>query len=174
MNEIAWCKPESDEYAEYYEPYMQLVGESDLLVALDDQIAEFNGTLDISESEAEVSHEPYTWTIKQVVGHLIDNERVFAYRAMRFAVADPIELPGYEQDDYVANSDYQTVTLQQLKDEFVQLRKSNLLMLRRIRPAAWNNRGTSDGREMTVRAIACLLVGHVRHHLQIVGDRLAS
>ena len=174
MTTIAQRKPAVDEYEAYYQPYMDLVTESDLLIALESQIAEVTETLNLDESAASTIHDPYSWTIKQVVGHMIDNERVFAYRAMRFAVADSTDLPGYDQDDYVAESDYESVSLEALTQELVRLRKSNLMMLRRIQPESWSFRGRCDGREITVRAIACLLVGHVRHHLQIIERRLGG
>ena len=172
MTEIAWGRPTTHEYPKYYEPYMKLVSETDLLLGLRDQIAEISDVLDVEESQAEVLHPPYTWTIKQVVGHMIDNERIFAYRATRISVGDPTDLPGYEQDDYVARSDYQSVTLKELVEELLLLRRSNLMMLERVKSEAWDLRGTCDGNELTVRAIACLLIGHVRHHLQIIGRRL--
>jgi len=174
MSLLAWCRPESTEYLPYYEPYLSLVGETDMLEGMETQARELREILDsIPEPEAQQIHSPYTWTIKQVIGHVIDNERVFAYRAMRFAVGDSTDLPGYEQDDYIANGDFENVTLAELVDELSALRVANLAMFRRFKPSAWSNSGTADGKEITVRAIACLQIGHMRHHLNIIKKRVA-
>jgi len=175
MNSVlALKKPDSSEYDPYYEPYMSLVTESDVIQAMHGQIAEFDSLLAIEDERATVVDAPYSWTIKQVVGHVIDNERVFGYRAARFAAGDTTNLAGYEQNDFVANMDYQSPRLQELVDELRHVRKANLLMFQRFSPEAWDFRGQSDGKSLTVRAIACLQVAHLRHHLNIVKQRLVD
>ena len=167
------ASPAPSEYDPYYEPYLSLVTEPDVLGALDDQLAEVDRVLGgVPEAEADAVHEPYTWTVKQVVGHCIDNERVFGYRAARYAAGDATPLPGYDQDAYVAGSDYAAPTLADLVAELGDLRRGNARMLRRLPAAAWHRRGPADGRDMSVRAVAHLLVGHLRHHLNILAKRL--
>ncbi len=162
------------EYQPYYEPYIGLVTETDILEALKTQLDELTGVLStLSADLANQIHPPYTWSIKQVIGHCIDNERVFGYRASRFASGDQTELPGYEQDEYVANMDYESCNLEQLLDEFVSLRHSNRLFLERMSNSCWDKTGTCDGKKISVRAIAFLLVGHLRHHLNIIRKRLS-
>ena len=163
------------EYQPYYEPYIGLVNETDILDALHSQPEELNGVLmGLSNEQACKLHAPYTWSIKQVLGHCIDNERVFGYRVSRFASGDETELPGYEQNEYVANMDYENCSLSKLQDEFIALRNSNQLFLSRLADGCWDRSGTCDGKRITVRAIAFLLVGHLRHHLNIVQKRLTS
>ena len=166
--------PDRSEYAEYYGTYIDRVPDGNITEYLDSQIAEFRKVLDsIDESTASVLHEPYTWTIKQVVGHLIDAERVFGYRALRFASGDTRPIIGMEQNPWVDNSDYNTPTLAQLTEELEHSRRANLCFFRRIKPEAWDRKAAADGNDMTVRALAYCLVGHIIHHLEIIKSRVA-
>ncbi len=168
-------RPANDEYREYYGTYINRVPDGDLLMLLDTQVGELHEVLDpVTERQATTIHEPYAWTIKQVVGHLIDCERVFGNRIHRFASGDFQPVPGIDQDLYVANNDYQTPTLASLVKEMECCRNANVLMLQRIHSEAWDNRGTADGNSVSVRALAWILAGHVIHHLEIVRGRLAD
>ena len=167
-------RPSAAEYAEYYGLYIKRVPDGDILTLLENQIAEFTGALSaVTEAQAGVLHTPYTWTIKQVVGHLIDVEKVFGYRAHRFACNDLRPIIGMEQNDFVDNLDYKSTPLSDLVIELKCSRRSNLYFLKRIPPTAWSRTGTADGKTMSVRAIAYCLVGHVTHHLEIIEKRLA-
>ena len=166
--------PTTDEYFSYYGTYVNQVPAGDIRTLMETQVhevREFFGQL--SEAEASVLHAPYTWTIKQVVGHLIDTERIFAERLHHFAMRDPQPLPGMEQNDYVNAADYISPTLTALVEELLHLRQANSLLLRRLTPEAWQNRGTASGHSVTVRALAYMLVGHIYHHLHIVRQRVA-
>lgn len=166
-------RPNADEYYSYYETYVRLVGETDLLQQAADQIGELTELFaGVSEADAMVVHPPYTWTIKQVVGHLIDAERIFSDRLHRFASGDLQELPGMEQDPYVANQDYQTPALRALLEELLLCRRANLLLMKRLLPHAWDQRGVASGHPVTVRALAWIMVGHITYHLRIVRQRL--
>ena len=168
-------RPDKSEYAEYYGNYINLVSDAEILNQLASQIGEFRNVLDsISEDQASVLHEPYTWTIKQVVGHLIDVEKVFGYRALRFGSGDVRPILGMEQDSWVDYTDYETPTLEALVEELEYSRKANLCFFKRLKPEAWNSQGTADGNEITVRALAYILVGHIIHHLDIVKQRVAN
>jgi hypothetical protein len=170
---IVSCKPSPQEYPEPYAGYVDLVDEVDMLAALDTQIDETRSVIaTISEVVANEVHAPYTWSIKQVIGHCIDAERVFAYRALRFAVNDPAELPGFDENFYVAESDYTQVTLDRLLEELLMLRSANLAMFRRFKPESWSNMGTASGNQVSVRALSAILVGHLRHHLDIIRKRV--
>ena len=168
-------RPEPSEYEPYYQQYIDLAVETDILQALENQLAEVKNILS-GQPEAIFNelHDPYTWTIKQALGHVIDNERVFGYRAARIAAADSTPLPGYDQDLFVEETDYSKVTVEQLVDELEYLRKSNIALYKRIHPDHWDRSGTTDGKSVTVRAICFLLVGHVRHHTNIFRQRLAK
>ncbi len=170
---IAWCQPEPTEYDSAFSNYILLVDETDMLAGLDTQIDELRSVLgSINETVGNAIHQPYTWTIKQVVGHSIDVERIFAYRACRFAVGDLTELAGFDENLYVANSDFSTVTLEKLTEELVNLRGVNIAMFRRFKSEAWSNSGTAGEKLMTVRAVSALLIGHLRHHLDIIRKRV--
>lgn len=166
-------RPTAQEYAPYYAQYIDLVPEGDVCDLMKQQIVEFEGVLSaIPEEQANVLHEPYTWTIKQAVGHLIDVEKMFGNRAHRFACNDLRPVLGMEHDDYVNNLNYTDPSLSELTVELKCTRRSNLLFLKRIPAPAWNRTGTADGKTMSVRAIAYVLVGHITHHLEIFKERV--
>ena len=166
-------RPSRAEYAEYYGLYIDRVPNGDILELLENQIAEFAGVLsDVSEEQAGILHGTYTWTIKQVVGHLIDVEKVFGYRAHRFACNDLRPILGMEQNDFVDSLDYTSALISDMVVELKCSRRSNCYFLKRIPDNAWSRTGTADGNVMSVRAIAFILVGHVIHHLEIIKKRL--
>jgi DinB superfamily len=168
-------RPSNDEAFEYYFTYIRLVLPGNIIELAKKQIDELQVLFrDVPEAVAMKLHAPYTWTIKQVVGHMIDAERIFADRLHRFACGDFQPLPGMEQEPYVANCDYESPSLASLVDELCLCRQANVLLLRRLRPEVWSNRGIASGNPVTVRALACILVGHVNYHLEIVRKRLHS
>lgn len=166
-------RPAPQEYDPYYGRYVDLVPEGDVCDLLKQQIAEFEGVLGaIPEEQSTVLHPPYTWTIRQAVGHLIDVEKMFGNRAHRFACNDVRPMLGMEQNDYVDNLDYNEPTLADLAIELKCTRRSNLLFLKRIPRPAWDRTGTVDSNPISVRAIAYTLAGHVTHHLEIIKRRV--
>ena len=166
-------RPESGEYLAYFDTYISLVQETDILAALDDQIPVIQRLVDrIPSSQLDQLHDPYTWTIPQVIGHCIDTERIFGCRICRFAAGDATPLPGFDQDQYVADTDYQSAAFPDLINELIANRQANLLMLRRQDESSWLRAGVADGKNMTVRAAAYVLVGHIRHHLKIIAKRI--
>ena len=174
MSNCVIGRPAESEYHEYYGPYVDCVPDGDLLELLENQIADLKGLLKpVSEEEAAKLHEPYTWTIKQVAGHLIDSEKLFGWRAHRFGVGDETPVPGMEQNPYVEGMDYTTVSLTDLVDEWELARRSNLCFFRRLSGQAWGNVGTASDNPITVRALAYLLVGHIVHHAKILENRIA-
>jgi hypothetical protein len=114
---------------------------------------------------------PGKWSVKEVLGHIIDTERIFAYRALRVARADQTPLPSFEQDDYVAASEVEGCDWIELLDEFEHVRESSILLLRHLPEASWLRTGTASGAPITVRALAYIMVGHVEHHLEILRQR---
>ena len=172
MNDNALRHPQPDEYHEYYAGYIACVPEGDLFDQLTRQIEYFQNRLQrISNEDASVLHSPYTWTIKQVIGHLIDAEKLFGWRAHRFGCGDETPLPGMDQNPYIEAMDYNTPTVRQLADELELVRRSNLSFLCRLPTEAWDRSGIAAGNSMTVRALAYVLVGHINHHMQIVEQR---
>jgi hypothetical protein len=165
-------KPGSDEYAPYYEKYIALLPATDVITTLSTQMASTRALLDsIDEAKAGYRYAADKWSIKELVGHLIDGERVFAYRAMRFARNDQTSLHGFEQDDYVLNGDFDGRTLADLAAEFEHLRRSNILFFQGLSDEAWTRRGTANDTPVSVRAIAHIIAGHEVHHLDILKTR---
>jgi hypothetical protein len=166
-------RPTSTEHAPYYSKYVALVPEDDVLTVLKAQAADANALLrSIPEAQAVILHPPYTWTVKQVVGHLIDGERIFAYRALRFARGDATPLPGFEENEYARTGEFERVPLKNLADEFDTVRQSTLSLFRNLADAAWTRTGEANGQRVSVRALAFIMAGHVRHHLGIVRQRV--
>jgi hypothetical protein len=167
-------RPEKSEYFEFYDTYVQHVPEGDLLANASSQVKELREFFaSVPELHSNVLHAPYTWTIKQVVGHIIDTERIFANRFHRFACGDFQPESGMDQDIYIANSDYEAPTLASLVDEWQHLRQANVLLMKRTAPAAWDNVGVASEHNVSVRALGYMLIGHVAYHMKIVRSRLA-
>ena len=166
--------PTPAEYAPYYGKYMVLVPDGDIVGAMDAQLKEM---LDyfrpVADAQASVPHPPYTWTIKEVVGHINDCERVFGYRALRFARGDRTPLPGFDENAYAPEGQFNRLRLPDLVSELEGLRRSHIAMFRNLPEAAWSRVGEANGNPVSVKAIAYILVGHVRHHMAIVRKRLA-
>lgn len=167
--------PLPDEAFEFYATYIRLVPDGDLFESATGQIRELTNLLDIiNDTIASHVHAPYAWTIKQVVGHMIDTERIFANRLHRFACGDLQPLPGMEQEPYVSNCDYESPRFDVLIDELCCLRRANIHLMRRLKPNQWNHRGVASGHPVTVRALAYMLVGHLTYHLQIIYKRIQT
>jgi hypothetical protein len=114
------------------------------------------------------------WTIREVVGHLIDGERVFGYRALCIARGETQNLPGFEQDDYLRTSPYNHIELEDLLSELRLVRLSNIAMFRNLDEEAWNRVGIANNSEVTVRALAFIMAGHLRHHMNVLRERYLS
>src|SRR5215210_5029108 len=146
------AKPEADEYAPYYGKYVSLIDDDDVVAALEGQL---NATVaclrGLSEEQGNHRYEPGKWSVKELVGHIIDAERIFAYRALRIARGDQTPLPGFEQDGYIANADFNAATLADLKTEFELVRRSNLAMFKHLSDEAWLRRGTASDNPISVR-----------------------
>ncbi|MBO0699023.1 MAG: DinB family protein [Zavarzinella sp.] len=167
------ARPDPSEYAPYYAKYIDLVPEEDVLGALEAQLAETLAVLrPAPESQGNVRHPPYTWTVKEVVGHLTDTERVMGYRALRFARADATPLPGFDEEKYAPAGEFDRIPLRDLVAEFEAVRRSHLYLFRHLPAAAWDRGGKANDNPVTVRALAYIIAGHGRHHSAILRKRL--
>jgi hypothetical protein len=167
-------RPDTSEYADYYGRYVALATEDEILPVLRAQLVhEFAPLKAVPEAEFSRRHPPYTWSIKQVIGHLVDAERIFGYRALRFARGDTSPLPGFDENPYVEHGEFDRRSPADLLDEFEIVRHSHLFLFASLTADAWNRRGIASGNEVSVRALAYIMVGHVRHHLAIVRKRLS-
>lgn len=172
MAELNTRKPEPTEYAPYYGKYIDLVAGDNIVATLKNQLDATRALLgSISEEQAGFRYAPDKWSIKQLVGHLIDTERIFAYRALRFARNDSTPLNGFEQDDYVANAPFDKCALSELASEFVHVRRATVSLLEHLSEEDWKRKGSANDSEVSVRALAHIIAGHELHHMGIVRSR---
>ena len=168
--------PTPDEYAEFYAGYIQYATQrSDVLAALAQQIDEINSALgNLSDDQALFRDAPQEWSIKEVVGHLNDSERVFAYRLLRVSRNDPTPLPGFEQDDYVREAGFDRHPIKDLIHEFEHLRRANILAINNMTDESTLRRGTASGYTISARALIYIMVGHVEHHMASLHEKYLS
>ncbi len=165
-------RPEKNEYAEYYERYISLVEETDIVAALERQQFELLEVFkEIDEEKSFHAYAEGKWTIKELLGHITDTERIFAYRALRISRADETPIEGFEQDGYTENSNAYNTKLPDLISEFLYSRKANVILFQNLTNRAWLRTGTASDATVSVRALAFMMVGHVRHHLNILRER---
>jgi hypothetical protein len=163
--------PASSEYAPFYAGYVARVTD-DPLVALEGQGRATQGLLGaLSEAQAGHRYADGKWTVRDVVGHLVDTERVMSYRALRIARGDATPLEGFEQDDYVLAAHADRRKLNALLSELAAVRASSVTLFRGIEEEAWRRVGTANGVPVSARALAHIIVGHERHHVEILRTR---
>ena len=165
-------RPEANEYAEYYGKYIAKVPGADVVGVLESQRLQmlqlFAGR---SERDGNFRYAPDKWTIKEVLGHVTDAERIFTCRALRIARGDQTPLPGFEQDDFVKNGGFGTRTLADIVEEFGAVRGASIALFRSLDDAAWSKRGLASQKEVTVRALGFITAGHQIHHRVILEER---
>jgi DinB superfamily len=172
MSASPTTRPESGEYPPYTIAYISLVPDGDIVATLGKQLDDTLALIrSIPESRGDFRYAEGKWSIKEVIGHVIDGERVFAYRALRFARGDETPLSGFEQDDYVRTGGFDKRTLSDLADEYEHVRRSSISLFSNLDEDAWSRRGTANNNEASVRALAFIIAGHERHHVQILRTR---
>jgi len=165
-------RPTVTEYAQYYETYVGHVSENDILAVLRSELDDLDVLLDrVPPDQETYAYAEGKWTIRQVIGHLIDGERVFGYRALCIARGEKQNLPGFEQDDYLQTSPYNHIALEDLLSEMRLVRLSNLAMFRSLDEEAWSRVGLANNNEVSVRALAYIMAGHTRHHMKVLKQR---
>ncbi len=165
-------RPQPNEYAAFYETYVSLVPGTDIFGVLEAQGMLMTQLLGArSEREGNFRYAPDKWTLKEVVGHVTDTERIFAYRALRISRNDKTPMEGFEQDDYVKNGGFNDRTLVDLAGEFSQVRSATLSLFLGLGGDAWQRRGVANKNEVTVRALAFIIAGHELHHRRILEEK---
>lgn len=165
-------KPEANEYAPYYGKYVELVPAGDLAATLQAQGEQTLALLrTLSEAQGSHAYAPGKWTIKELIGHVNDTERIFAYRLLRIGRNDKTPLAGFEQDDYVASTDFKARTLASLIDEFAAVRQATLHLCQHFNDAEWQRRGTASENEVSARALGHIIAGHELYHVDILKSR---
>ena len=165
-------RPEKNEYAEFYAGYVALVEEPDIIAALRNQTADLQNLLaGVSAEKENYRYAEGKWSIRELLGHIVDGERVFSYRALRISRGDETPLAGFEENFYVAGSNFSNVKLADTLEEFSLLRRSNVLLFKNLIDEMWRRTGTASDAAVSVSALAYIMVGHVRHHVNILQTR---
>jgi hypothetical protein len=166
-------RPDRNEHADFYANYISLVPDGSveefLLKQWEELVAFMQG---VSEDAASAPQAPGKWSIKEVLGHLCDTERVMSYRMLRFARGDQKELHGFEQDDYVAAGDFNTRVRHDLMVEFKNIRGATIALVGSISPEAEVRTGIANGKSVSVRALVYIIAGHAQRHLELMRQRV--
>lgn len=167
-------RPAADEFAPFYGTYVSKVPEGDVARYLETQLRETRSLLaTIPEGRGNHRYAEGKWSIKEVIGHMCDAERIFAYRVLRFARADQTPLSSFDENTYAVAGQFDKRTMASLVDEFAQVRDATLALVRTLDEAAGARRGTASGKEVSVRALVYIIAGHVTHHVGVLRERYA-
>jgi hypothetical protein len=162
-------RPQPSEYPSYYDPYIKSVEGNDIIKALTNQVIGIPAMISqIPEDKEDFAYAPGKWTIKEVLGHVIDTERIFGYRALRFARKDKTPLSGFDENIFVANANFNKRTLYDLAHEFAIVRNANIVLFKHFDSPVYNEMGNANGKEVSVRAILYMTAGHASHHMNVI------
>ena len=165
-------RPDATEFAAYYGRYISLVADGDIVSILAQQASATAALLaTLTEAQGEHRYAPGKWTIKELVGHVADTERVFSYRAAHISRGDPAPLPSMEQETWSGGAESSRRTLASLSEELAAVRGATLALVKSLSPTQAMRRGIASNNEVSVRALAFLCAGHQEHHLRILRDR---
>jgi uncharacterized damage-inducible protein DinB len=172
MSTAARSRPDTSEYAPYYQTYVNGVPDGDVVAVLRESGRDLTDALHaVPEARASHRYGEGKWTIREVVGHVSDAERIFSYLALRFARGDQTPLASFDENVYVPTSGAEQRTLANLVAELAAVREASVRMFDALPDEAWSRRGTASGHEVSVRAIAYIIAGHALHHLRILRER---
>ena len=164
-------RPQADEYPVFYKGYVDTV-KDDVLAELEHQIESFTTLLKgIPLEKSGFSYAEGKWTIVELLGHILDTERIMAYRALRIARNDSTPLPGFEENDYVANAHFADRSLDSMREEFEHLRKANLFLIKSFNETDFSRVGISNDKPISVKALVFIMAGHLNHHIRILKER---
>lgn len=166
------ARPDADEFAPYYVRYVEQVPDGDVLETLERQLEAMVALMDrVGEEGAARRYAPGKWSVKELLGHLVDAERIFTYRAVCAARGETGGLPGFDENAYVAGADFDARTLNSLLGELTAVRRATLTFYRGLSSAALTRTVVANGVRVSVRALAWITAGHERHHMRIVEER---
>ena len=172
QNGIGSERPAESEYAEFYQGYVASLPQDDVLKLMEGQLEELRAIpFRVGTDREQYRYAPEKWSIREVVGHLIDAERVFGYRASCISRGDSTPLPGFDENEYVSSSGNHERPLATLVDELVALREANILLFRNLPPGSSTRIGNANGSPVSVRALAWIITGHVEHHFGVLRER---
>lgn len=169
---IAVDRPEANEYIEYYGRYISKVPRGDIVATLDAQGKETLRLLSgLSEAQALHRYAPGKWSVKEVIGHVCDTERVMGYRALRIARGDRTPLPGFDENVYVPAGSFDARSLASLLEELASVRSASVTLFRSLDETASRRMGEANGNPVSVRALAYIIAGHEAHHTGLLRER---
>lgn len=163
-------QPQIQEYPQWYKNYIDLV-DGEVMEVLEHQATQFSEFLKTITAYADYAYAPNKWTVKEMIGHIIDTERIMVFRLTCFARGEESALPGFDENQYVANARFCTRSLESLADEFSLLRAANMYLLKHLSEEELSKNGVANGNKITVRALVYILAGHVIHHTNIINER---
>ncbi|WP_028551785.1 DinB family protein [Paenibacillus sp. UNC451MF] len=166
-------RPTSSEYAPYYSTYIRLVPEEgDLSQILKEQLNSTYALLsDLTDEQGNYRYADGKWSVKEVLGHITDNERIMSYRLLRIARGDKTPLPGYDQDTMMEGAPFNQCSVAFLLEDYKAVRQATLTLLSALTEEAWIRQGTASDSVFSARALACVIVGHELHHLNVLYER---
>lgn len=164
-------RPVAGEYNPYYDRYISLVPSDDVVGLLEKQAPETIALFESASAKADYRYAPGKWSVKEMLGHMNDTERIMAYRALRSVRGDKTPLAGFEQDDYIRDGNFEQRTLADLMDEFLAVRQATLALLRPVDAEGGARRGVANGDAISVRALAYIIAGHELHHRRVLREK---
>ncbi|HEX8814248.1 MAG TPA: DinB family protein [Terriglobales bacterium] len=165
-------RPQAGDYAPHYEKYIAKLEDDDVLAILDQQRRQMLLLLSSrSEADGDFRYAPGKWSVREVVGHICDVERVFAYRALTISRGDQTALPGFDENAWAENAPWGHRRMEDLIEEYIAVRRATISLFRNLDEAAWNRRGDANGHVVTVRALAYIIAGHELHHRHLLEER---
>ena len=165
-------RPFESEYPPYYHAYINLVPEGELVSILKENLVSTKKLFEsISESNGKFSYAPGKWSIKEVLGHMTDTERIMSYRLLRVGRGDQTALAGFDETLYVEGSHVHQLPIKNILEDFIATRNATLTLVHNMPESAWENKGFANNNEITARAIAYIIAGHAIHHRKIITDR---
>jgi DinB superfamily len=165
-------RPEPNEYAPFHETYISKVQSQDILATLDEQRRQMLLLLSgRDESDGDIRYAPGKWSVKEVLGHIADGERILSYRALAIARGETNPLPGYDENSYVANAPFSRHPLPDLIEDYTAVRRATLSLFRNLDEEAWMRRGKANNNQVSVRALAYIIAGHELHHRRMLEEK---
>ena len=168
-------RPITGEFADYYTEYIAMVPDGDIISILEDQIHSTIALLEpVSEQQGEYRYASGKWSVKEVLGHMADTERVMAYRLLAIGRGDAVSLPSMDEDNYVREADFNRQTIIDLRENLLAVRNATVHLLKSLDRKAWGRTGTANDIAVSVNALAYIIAGHELHHRAILSGRYFS
>ncbi|MBH0171568.1 DinB family protein [Fictibacillus sp. 18YEL24] len=168
-------KISGEEYAEYYQTYVSLVPEGDIIQVLTDQMKETVGIVSkLDDEQLSYRYATGKWSVKEVVGHITDTERIMSYRLLSIARGETSSLPGYDENAYVEEAGFDDIPVRDLIEHYVSVRLATIQLIKSLSKKALERKGTANGHPVSTRALMMIIAGHEMHHRNIIVERYLS